>query len=73
MSFSIALPLVYLFIGILIGKSPFRKIKGTFSVILSRWIIPFVIVYNITTYRDGMQYVMDDYFDGVDYPNREKS
>nr|WP_180798151.1 permease [Neisseria meningitidis] len=58
MSFSIALPLVYLFIGILIGKTPFRKIKGTFSVILSRWIIPFVIVYNITTYRDGMQYVM---------------
>lgn len=54
MSFSIALPLVYLFIGILIGKTPFRKIKGTFSVILSRWIIPFVIVYNITTYRDGM-------------------
>lgn len=58
MSISLFLPLLYLLFGIILGRFPTKIIKNRLSSILSKWIIPLVIVYNIATYQEGMLYIM---------------
>lgn len=49
----IFLPLIYLALGFIIGKSPFN-LKGIASYLLNRFIIPLVIIYNIATHQPGV-------------------
>jgi malate permease and related proteins len=57
MSVSIFLPLVYLVIGLCIGKAGI-DIKGKASALLTKAIIPLVIIFNIATSRHGVVVVM---------------
>jgi len=56
-SLSLLAPLLYLAIGLGLGRVPF-DIKGRASALLTRWIIPAVIVYNIATHRPGVFAIM---------------
>lgn len=53
MSISILYPILYLFIGLIIGKF-YADVKKSASALLSKWVIPFVIIYNLATYQAGM-------------------
>lgn len=57
MSISILAPLLYLSIGLLLGKTSFN-IKEQASALLTKWVIPAVIVYNIATHRPGVFIIM---------------
>lgn len=50
MSFKILLPFAYLFFGFLLGKTKL-EVKGKASYVLTKIVIPLVIIYNIATYR----------------------
>ena len=50
-------PLLYLAIGIFLGKHPL-EIKGKIAKLLTMVIIPIVIVYNIATHKDGTFVIM---------------
>lgn len=49
----IFLPLIYLLIGFIVGKSPY-DLKGKASYLLNRFVIPLVIIYNIATHQAGV-------------------
>ena len=57
MSLSMLSPLLYLAIGIFLGKHPL-EIKGKIAKLLTMVIIPIVIVYNIATHKDGTFVIM---------------
>jgi len=57
MSISLFAPLVYLLVGIGLGQVPF-EIKGRASALLTKWVIPSVIIYNIATHRVGVFAIM---------------
>lgn len=57
MSIFIFTPLAYLLIGLGLGRLPF-DIKGRASTLLTQWVIPSVIIYNIATYRTGVFAIM---------------
>jgi len=57
MSLALLAPLLYLAIGLGLGRLPF-DIKGRASALLTQWIIPAVIVYNIATHRPGVFAIM---------------
>ena len=50
-------PLAYLLIGLGLGRAPF-DVKARASALLSKWVIPLVIIYNIATHRPGVFAVM---------------
>lgn len=49
----IFLPLIYLFTGFLLGKFNI-DVKGKFSYLLTKLVIPLVIIHNIATYQPGV-------------------
>ena len=53
MSLSLFSPLLYLLLGLGIGRSPF-EVKGIASAFLTKVVIPFVIIYNIATHKEGV-------------------
>lgn len=57
MSLSFLAPLVYLLIGLGLGRSTF-DIKGPASAFLTRFIIPLVIIFNIATHKPGVFVIM---------------
>lgn len=57
MSISIFIPLIYLLAGLGLGKLPF-EIKGKASSLLTKTVIPLVIIYNISTYKPGVFAIM---------------
>ncbi|POZ63321.1 permease [Chromobacterium alticapitis] len=57
MSISILSPLLYLMIGLGLGRAPF-EIKSRASALLTKLVIPLVIIYNIATHRPGVFAVM---------------
>ncbi|WP_020561210.1 AEC family transporter [Thiofilum flexile] len=57
MSLSLFAPLLYLLIGFGLGHTPF-EIKGRASALLTKWVIPLVIIYNIATHRSGVFVIM---------------
>jgi predicted permease len=57
MSISIFAPLIYFLIGLGLGKANF-DIKGKASALLTKFVIPFVIIYNISTHRSGVFVIM---------------
>lgn len=57
MSISIFAPLLYLLIGLGFGRTSY-EIKGRASALLTKLVIPFVIVYNIATNRSGVFVIM---------------
>ncbi|MGC7589903.1 AEC family transporter [Bisgaard Taxon 46] len=57
MSLSILAPLIYLLFGIVIARFPVN-IKGKISAFLTRFVIPFVIVFNIATSQNGLVIIM---------------
>ncbi|WP_374423188.1 permease [Chromobacterium sp.] len=57
MPLSIFAPLAYLLIGLGLGRAPF-DVKARASALLSKWVIPLVIIYNIATHRPGVFTVM---------------
>ena len=57
MSITILAPLLYLLIGLGLGRIPF-DIKGKASALLTKWVIPAVIIYNIATHRPGVFTIM---------------
>lgn len=57
MSLTIFTPLLYLLIGLICGRLPV-DIKRPASALLTLWVIPLVIVYNIATHRPGVFAVM---------------
>lgn len=57
MSISLFAPLLYLLVGLGLGRAPF-EIKGRASALLTKWVIPSVIIYNIATHRSGVFAIM---------------
>ncbi|HTH95279.1 MAG TPA: hypothetical protein VL550_08605 [Rhodocyclaceae bacterium] len=57
MSLSLFAPLLYLFAGICMGRSPV-DIRKPASALLSKAVIPLVIIYNIATYKPGIVVVV---------------
>lgn len=57
MSISLFAPLLYLLVGLGLGRTPF-EIKGRASALLTKWVIPSVIIYNIATHRSGVFAIM---------------
>lgn len=57
MSIYIFAPLLYLLIGLVVGNTPI-DIKGRASAVLTKFIIPLVIIFNITTHRPGVFSIM---------------
>lgn len=57
MSISIFAPLLYLLVGLVVGRAPF-EIKGRASALLTKFVIPLVIIFNIATHRPGVFSIM---------------
>ncbi|PHV01054.1 permease [Iodobacter sp. BJB302] len=57
MSISILFPFVYLMIGVILGRFSF-EVKYRASALLTKTVIPFVIVFNIATYQSGVFIIM---------------
>ncbi|OHX10317.1 AEC family transporter [Chromobacterium sphagni] len=57
MSISLFAPLLYLLVGLGLSRVPF-EIKGRASAMLTKWVIPSVIIYNIATHRSGVFAIM---------------
>ncbi|AXE32644.1 permease [Chromobacterium phragmitis] len=57
MSISLFAPLLYLLMGLGLGRTSF-EIKGRASALLTKLVIPLVIIYNIATHRPGVFAVM---------------
>lgn len=57
MSLFIFAPLIYLLIGLGLGRLPY-EIKGRASALLTKWVIPAVIIYNIACHRPGVFAIM---------------
>jgi len=57
MSPAILLPLLYLFIGLVLGKN-YPDTKRPAAALLTKVVIPLVIIYNLATYRPGFLAIM---------------
>ncbi|WP_038906629.1 AEC family transporter [Dickeya oryzae] len=57
MSISILSPLLYLLMGFIAGHTPL-EIKGRASALLTKFVIPLVIIFNIATHRAGVFVIM---------------
>ncbi|MGC0152815.1 permease [Chromobacterium vaccinii] len=57
MSISLFAPLLYLLLGLGLGRAPF-DIKSRASALLTKFVIPLVIIYNIAAHRPGVFAVM---------------
>jgi len=57
MSISILAPLLYLLVGFVVGRTPL-DIKGPASALLTKVVIPLVIILNIATHRSGVFTIM---------------
>lgn len=57
MSISIFAPLLYLLVGVIVGRAPF-EIKNRASALLTQFVIPLVIIFNLATHRSGMFAIM---------------
>ncbi|OWY40878.1 permease [Xenophilus sp. AP218F] len=57
MQLSILAPLLYLLLGLALGRAPF-EIKSRASALLTKAVIPLVIIYNIATHRPGVFAIM---------------
>ncbi|WP_020559390.1 AEC family transporter [Thiofilum flexile] len=57
MSLYLFAPLIYLLIGFGLGRTRF-EIKGRASALLTKWVIPLVLIYNIATHQPGVFVIM---------------
>jgi predicted permease len=57
MPLSMFSPIIYLFLGLVLGKFPI-ELKGKISAWLTKIVIPFVIIYNIATHKSGTFAIM---------------
>ncbi|AXF85302.1 hypothetical protein DTO96_101032 [Ephemeroptericola cinctiostellae] len=57
MPLSIFSPIIYLLFGLILGKFPI-ELKGRISMLLTKVVIPLVIIYNIATHQSGTFVIM---------------
>jgi predicted permease len=57
MSIAIFFPLIYLFVGLGLGRMPY-EIKGRASALLTKLVTPLIIIYNISIGRSGVFFIM---------------
>ncbi len=57
MPLSIFSPIIYLLFGLILGKFPI-ELKGRISMLLTKVVIPLVIIYNIATHQSGTFAIM---------------
>lgn len=57
MPLSIFSPIIYLLFGLILGKFPI-ELKGRISMLLTKVVIPLVIIYNIATHQSGAFAIM---------------